>query len=121
MQEKKSLGNLLSNLFLFTAFNNPEFIKGAVSKHLNTSIEDIRVSLTEATEERRKYTLAVYDNEFVLSFDKRVEKPKEIKVPKIVKKPKKWYQISEPGSMVVVETKLSSEKPFDYWVLTAIE
>ena len=40
--------------------------------------------------------------------------------PKVVNKPKKWWQ-REPDTMVVIEKKKSSETPKFHWVLNAID
>ena len=122
-----NLHSKLSKLFLHTIFVNPNFLKGGISNHLEIPIEDI--SLVEETiiEDENKevvssvYSLSIFESKFKLRFDKRIEQPKEIEIPKIVKKPKKWYQIGEPESMVIVEKKLSSKKPLMNWVLNSIE
>lgn len=122
-------GNLrakLCKLFLHCVFSNPEFIKNEISKHLEVPIGDVVLRYErnrtdeQGNEIARYFTLFLYDVEFVLRYDKRVEEPKEIEVPKVVNKPKKWWQL-EPGTMVVIEKKKSSETPTFHWVLNAID
>lgn len=122
-----NLHTKLSKLFLHTIFVNPNFLKGGISNHLEIPIEDISLVEEKIVEDENKevvssiYSLSIFESKFKLRFDKRVEQPKEIEVPKIVKKPKKWYQIGEPESMVIVEKKPSSKKPLTNWVLNSIE
>ncbi len=122
-----NLHSKLSKLFLHTIFVNPSFLRGEISNHLEIPIEDISLGEETIVEDENKevvssvFSLAVFDSKFKLRFDKKVEQPKEIEVPKIVKKPRKWYQIGEPESMVIVEKKLSSKNPLTHWVLNSIE
>ena len=130
MQEKKTLvdgvRNKIRNLFLWSAVNKPDYIVGKISEHLEIPIDSIKLR-----EERSVkgddgevaysiYTLLVYDSEFILRFTRKVEQPKEIEVPKVVNKPKKWYQRT-PETEVVIEKQPSREKPRMYWVLSSVE
>ena len=135
MQEKTEVKNLfaesicerLSTLFLHCVFTNPEFIKDEVSKHLHTSIDKVKFELldtiiNENGEELSKhYRLCVFGTDITLIFDKKVEEPKEIEVPKVVNKPKKWWEVVGPDTMVVVEKKKTSDKPTIRWVLKVID
>ena len=108
----------LSMFFLNTMFGNVDFIKGEVAKHFDIPETCVALNHEKTTEETDVCLLSIYDDKFALTFVKRVEEPKEIKVPKVIKKPKKWYQ-TESESTVVVETK--ETKPYVYWVLKKIE
>jgi len=108
----------LSMFFLNTMFGNVDFIKGEVAKHFDIPETCVALKHEKTTEETDVCLLSIYDDKFALTFVKRVEEPKEIKVPKVIKKPKKWYQ-TESESTVVVETK--ETKPYVYWVLKKIE
>ena len=121
----KHMLSTISTLFLNTIFYDPEFIKGEISKHFGVPVEDVKLTYERNTvdengEELYKvYTLIIFENEFILRFDKRVEQPKTIKIPKVVNQPKKWWQ-SEPDKTVVVEEKATSDTPRIYWVLSSI-
>lgn len=131
MQEKKvnnsfveTIKDKLSMLFLHCVFSNPEFIKGEISKHLELPKNKIGLNLEKTTTDEnneevyRVYRLNVYDEEFLLRYDRKVEKPREIKVPKVVTLPKKWYQ-SEPSTRIVVEPKQTKQSV--HWVLNMID
>ena len=66
------------------------------------------------------YTLFILECEYVLRFDRRVDEPKEIEVPKVVNLPKKWWQ-NEPSKTIIKEKIMSSEKPTVRWLLSAID
>lgn len=120
-----NLKEKLCKLFLHCMFNSPDFVGREIEKHLEMQTNSVilryeRNRTNENGDEISKYyTLFVYDVEFVLRFDKRLEEPAEINVPKVVKKPKKWWQI-EAKDTVVIEKKKVSETPTIYWVLNSI-
>ena len=134
MQEEKkvdtafadSIKQKLCTLFLHCVFTNPEFIKGKIATHLNTDVSTVKMSqeriVTDDNGEElyKVYRLYLFGCEFILRYDKRTEEPREIEVPKVVNKPKKWYQRT-PDTMVVIEKKKSSEKPTCHWVLNMID
>jgi hypothetical protein len=76
---------------------------------------DKAITNDKGEEISRLYNLVIYDTKIVLRFDKRLKKPKEVEVPKVVKQPKKWWQI-EAKETVITEKKLI-EDPNPYWVL----
>ena len=108
----------LSMLFLNTMFGNVNFIKGEVAKHFEIPEAAVAIKHEKTTEDTDVCTLSIYDDKFTLTFVKGVEEPREIKVPKVVKMPKKWYQ-QEAKTTVIVEKKQT--KPYVYWVLKEIE
>ena len=108
----------LSMLFLNTMFGNVNFIKGEVAKHFEIPETCVAIKHEKTTEGTDVCTLSIYDDKFTLTFVKGVEEPREIKVPKVVKMPKKWYQ-QEAKTTVIVEKKQT--KPYVYWVLKKIE
>ena len=114
----------LCTLFLHCIFINPEFIKGEISKHLEIPKEDVSLSVENVeTDENgnevcKVYKLGIFGVELKLRYIKRVEEPREIEVPKIVKLPRKWYEY-EPETMVVTEKK--KIKQTFHWVLDSIE
>ena len=129
MQEKKTLvdgvRNKIRNLFLWSAVNKPDYIVGKISEHLEIPIDSIKLREERSVKgddgeiAYSMYTLLVYDSEFILRFTRKVELPKEIEVPKVVNKSKKWYQ--RPETEVVIEKQPSREKPRMYWVLSSVE
>ena len=134
MQEEKkvdtafadSIKQKLCMLFLHCVFSKPEFISGEIEKHLEIPEGGVKLRYErnhtdeQGNEVSRYYTLFVYGVELILRYDKRIEEPREIEVPKVVNKPKKWWQ-REPDTMVVIEKKKSSETPKFHWVLNAID
>jgi len=108
----------LSMFFLNTMFGNVDFIKGEVAKHFDIPETCVAIKHEKTTEDTDVCTLSIYDDKFTLTFAKGVEEPREIKVPKVVKMPKKWYQ-QEAKTTVIVEKKQT--KPYVYWVLKKIE
>lgn len=108
----------LSTLFLNTMFGNVNFIKGEVAKHFEIPEAAVAIKHEKTTEDTDVCALSIYDDKFTLTFIKGVEEPREIKVPKVVKLPKKWYQ-QEAKTTVIVEKKQT--KPYVYWVLKKIE
>jgi hypothetical protein len=130
MQEKKTLAdgirNKIRNLFLWSAVNKPDYIVGKISEYLEIPIDSIKLREERSVKgddgeiAYSMYTLLVYDSEFILRFTRKVEEPKEIEVPKVVNKPKKWYQRT-PDTMVITEKKPSSDKPLIHWLIAAID
>jgi hypothetical protein len=108
----------LSMFFLNTMFGNVDFIKGEVAKHFDIPETCVAIKHEKTTEDTDVCTLSIYDDKFTLTFVKGVEEPREIKVPKVVKMPKKWYQ-QEAKTTVIVEKKQT--KPYVYWVLKKVE
>lgn len=115
----------LKTLFLHCVFNTPDFIIGEVSKHFELPIENVKLRESKVDKDENDnvtcvhYTLFMFEHEFVLSFCKKVEEPKIIDVPKVVYKPKKWWQLN-PSKTIIVEKKKTSEKPFIRWILNEI-
>jgi hypothetical protein len=131
MQEKKTLAdgihNKIRNLFLWSAVNKPDYIVGKISEYLEIPIDSIKLREERSVKgddgeiAYSMYTLLVCDSEFILRFTRKVEEPKEIEVPKVVNKPKKWYQFGEPETEVIIEKQPSKEKPRVYWLLSSVE
>ena len=121
-----SLRARLCKLFLHCVFTNPEFIVGSIKKHLEATSDDVALRYERSTTDEqgnelaKYYTIFLYGNEFILRYDKRVEEPKEIDVPKVVNKPKKWWK-REYETMAIVERKKSSKTPILHWVLNCID
>lgn len=133
MQEKKVTSSIadsfrgnLHRLFLHCVFTNPECISKDIAKHLAIEEENIKLRYErnkvdeEGVEICKYYTLFIIECEYVLRFDRRVDEPKEIEVPKVVNLPKKWWQ-NEPSKTIIKEKIMSSEKPTVRWLLSAID
>ena len=131
MQEKApsmrdSLHEKLCKLFLYAFVTQPNLLKGLVAKHIEVPEENVILREEKTVKDDNdnilymSFTLLIFEYEFVVRFDRRVEAPREIEVPKVVNKPKKWYQIT-PDTMVVVEKKPSSDKPLIHWLIAAID
>ena len=118
--------NKLNSCFHYCTFINPEYLKGEIAKHLEIPEENIRLTkVREETDDNGNVRFAIYSLEvdkesFTIRFDKKTREVETIQVPKVVKKPKKWYQ-TEDELAVVVEEKKSAAKPMDYWLLSNIE
>jgi len=122
------IGPLLSKLsdyFLYTTYTNILFLKGEIGKHFD--INECNITLKEKSNVKDDndvivysiYCLKIFDYEFELRFNHKVTEGKEIEVPRVVKNDeKKWWQINEPDTKVVVEKKKTD--PSDYWVLASI-
>ena len=126
MEEKTYRNHLhkkLCKLFLFTKFIQPNFIRGEIVKHLELSDENVEVGKVQTEENSLSMPIKVTfeDNkqEFLFTFSKRVEEPKEIDVPKIVNRERKWYEFGDPKKEVIVEKKMTKQQ--DYWLLTSIK
>ena len=113
----------ICTLFLNTVFISPTFIRGELVKHLELPNECVQLGKATETDEAVTIPLAIVfdDNkeEFMLVFSKRVEKPKEVEVPKIVTQKRKWWQVGEHDTKVVVEKHTTKERP--YFLLTSIK
>jgi len=120
----KDLQTKVCRLFLHCTFNTPEVIVKEVTKHLEASNDnvsltfDMSINNDKGEEVSRLYSISIYDIKFGLRFDKKFKEPKEIEVPKVVKKPKKWWQI-KAKEMVITEKQLVEDKT-PYWVLNGI-
>lgn len=122
---KGYLKSQLSLLFLHTTFSDVNFLKGEIAKHLiiNESNIFLREERTVVNDignvDYKLYTLKIFDNEFVIRFNRRVAERKEIDVPRVVKNTeKKWWQFGESDTKVVVEKKITEAK--EYWLFSAI-
>jgi len=135
MQEKKimprsiaeSFRDNMQRLFLYCVFTNPEHIRADIGKHFSIDEEKInlrceRTKTNDKGEEIKKYYfLHIFDGEYLLVFAKRVYKPKEVEIPKVVYLPKKWWQF-KPSKKVVMEKKtLSNGVLNERWILKTIE
>ena len=131
MQEKapsmrESLHEKLCKLFLYSFLTQPNLLKGLVAKHIEVPEENVILREEKTVKDDNdnilymSFTLLIFEYEFVVRFDRRVEAPREIEVPKVVNKPKKWYQRT-PDTMVIVEKKPSSDKPLIHWLIAAID
>lgn len=114
----------LHKMFLHCIFSNPNFLKGEIAKNMEVPIENVTLKhnadvMDDNGEVKHSiYNLSIYDANFVLTFEKKVEKPRVIEVPKVVFAPKKWYQ-SKPERTVVVEKRETKE--ITHWVLNSID
>ena len=131
MQEKapsmrESLHEKLCKLFLHTFVTQPNLLKGLVAKHIEVPEKNVILMEEKTVKDNNdnilymSFTLLIFEYEFVVRFDRRVEAPREIEVPKVVNKPKKWYQRT-PDTMVITEKKPSSDKPLIHWLIAAID
>lgn len=124
---RESIKKKLLTLFLYTSFFDIQFLKGEVAKHFEIPESSISLNHKETVKKEDGtidyvlFILKVYEFDFVVRFHARLQQPKEIEVPKVVKVEKKWWQINVPDTKVVIEKQMSSEKPTEYWVLTDIQ
>ena len=124
---RESIKKKLLTLFLYTSFFDIQFLKGEIAKHFEIPESSISLTHKETVKngdgniELILLNLKIYEFDFVVRFLPRVQQPKEIEVPKVVKVEKKWWQINVPDTKVVIEKQMSSEKPTEYWVLTDIQ
>jgi hypothetical protein len=116
----------LQTLFLHCVFNNPEYLKGEISKHLEIPEDEIKVTKEkEEVDDNGNptysiYTVSINGKNYTTRFDKKVRSVESVKVPKLVKKQKKWWQSDYDDELeVVVEEKKTKE--MQYWVLSNIE
>ena len=113
----------ICTLFLNTVFISPTFIRGEVVKHLELPNDCVQLGQPNETDEAITMPLAITldenKEEFMLVFSKRVEKPKEIETPKLVKQKHKWWQVGEHDTKVIVEKRMTKERP--YFLLTSIK
>lgn len=113
-----NLRSSLQKCFLHCMFNNPLFLKVEIVKHMEIPSDSVGLTEEKATDKEAFYSLQINDNKFRLRFEKRIDEPKEIDVPKVVYAEKKWYQ-AKPNKEVVVE-KVQT-RPMTYWILTSID
>ena len=115
----------LQTLFLHCVFNNPEYLKGEISKHLEIPEDEIKIiKEREVIDDNGNpiysiYTVSIGGRNYTTRFDKKVRSVESVKVPKLVKKQKKWWQGDDDELEVVVEEKKTKE--MQYWVLSNIE
>jgi hypothetical protein len=116
----------LQTLFLYCVFNQPEYLKGEISKHLEIPEDEIKITKEkEEVDDNGNpiysiYTISVEGKKYTTRFDKKVRNIEKVKVPKLVKKEKKWWQDKEDEELeVIVEEK--ETKKMQYWVLSNIE
>lgn len=123
---RENLREKLCNLFLHTFISQPNLIRGQILKHLDMPEENVllreerNVTDDEGNILYALFTLSIFEYEFILRFDRRVELPKEIEVPKVIKAEKKWWEFTKPDHEVVIEKKPSSERPLVHWLLSRI-
>lgn len=120
---RNHLHEKLCKLFLYTVFATPLGIRKEIVKHLEIPEDNLQLGNPVETEEATQIPASIVfeDNkeEFVLIFSKRIDPPKEVDVPKIVKEKRKWWQVGEGDSKLIVEKQKTKERP--YWVLTSIK
>ena len=115
----------LQTLFLHCIFNQPEYLKGEISKHLEIPEDEIKITKDkEEVDDNGNpiysiYTVSIGGRNYTTRFDKKVRNVEKVKVPKLVKKEKKWWQSDDDELEVVVEEK--ETKKMQYWVLSNIE
>lgn len=115
----------LQTLFLYCVFNQPEYLKGEISKHLEIPEDEIKITKEkEEVDDNGNpvytiYSLSVNGKKYTTRFDKKVRNVEKVKVPKLVKKEKKWWQSDNDELEVIVEEK--DTKEMQYWVLSSIE
>lgn len=124
---EENLKRRLKDCFLWVVLYNVNMLKREISKHFDIPENSVGLTLKESIKnengevEFNIYTLSLFDHTFNLRMHRNIEEPKEIEVPKVVKNEKKWYQFGEPDSKVIIEKKMSSNKPTEKWRITAIE
>lgn len=116
----------LQTLFLYCIFNQPEYLKGEISKHLDIPEDEIKITKEkEEVDDNGNpiysiYIVSIDGRNYTTRFDKKVRNVEKVKVPKLVKKEKKWWQNKEDEELeVIVEEKETKE--MQYWVLSNIE
>ena len=115
----------LQTRFLHCIFNQPEYLKGEISKHLEIPEDEIKITKEkEEVDDNGNpiysiYTVSIGGRNYTTRFDKKVRSVESVKVPKLVKKEKKWWQTDNDELEVVVEEKKTKE--MQYWVLSNIE
>lgn len=119
------LRDKIKTYFLFTTFVNPKFLKGELSKHLEVAEDTIvlnesdRVLNDQGDVACLIFNLTIFGCNYVLRFNRKITPSREVQVPRIVKNEHKWYQVDQPDTKLVVETKKTAE--MEYWVLSAID
>ena len=116
----------LQTLFLHCIFNQPEYLKGEITRHLDIPEENLQmIKEKEEVDDNGNpaytiYSLSVNGKKYTTRFDRKIRNVEKVKVPKLVKKEKKWWQGKEDEELeVVVEEKETKE--MQYWVLSNIE
>jgi hypothetical protein len=117
----------LQTLFLHCIFNQPEYLKREISKHLEIPEDEIKITKEKENVDDNGntiysiYTVSIGGRNYTTRFDKKVRNAEKVKVPKLVKKKKekKWWQIDNDELEVVVEE--NETKEMQYWVLSNIE
>ena len=127
MSMRENLREKLCKLFLHTFISKPQLIRWQILKHLEVPEENVvlreerNVTDDDGNVLYSLFTLLIFEYEYILRFDKRVEQPKDIDVPKVVKTDKKWWEFRKPNHEVVIEKKPSIERPLTHWLLSSIE
>ena len=117
--------NNLNRLFHWCVIN-PEFLKGEVSKHLDIPEDKIKLEKYDDTTNDDgeivscRYILNIDGEEFVFNFNKKIREIEAKKVPKVIKKKKKWWQGDTDELEVVIEDSKPMVKSMSYWVITSI-
>lgn len=116
----------LETRFLHCIFNQPEYLKGEITRHLDIPEENLQMikEKEEADDNGNPvytiYSLSVNGKKYTTRFDRKIRNVEKVKVPKLVKKEKKWWQNKENEELeVIVEEKETKE--MQYWVLSNIE
>lgn len=124
---RETLKKKLASLFLYTTFIDILFLKKEIAKHFEIPESCLSLNHKETikkedgTIDHVIFILKIYDFDFLVRFESRIQQPKEIEVPKVVKVEKKWWQIGAPDTKVIIEKKISSDKPTEYWLVASIE
>ena len=116
----ENLKKKLCTLFLYTTFTEPKFLVGNIAKQFDIDVSDVSLTQERNVEEGNYslYSLKMFDTEFVIRFNYKVEELKDRQIPKLVKTEKKWWQFGEPDTKVIMETVKAKERR--YWVLSSI-
>lgn len=116
----ENLKKKLCTLFLHTTFTEPKFLVGNIAKQFDIDVSDVSLTQERNVEEGNYslYSLKIFDTEFVIRFNYKVEELKNRQIPKLVKTEKKWWQLGEPDTKVIMETVKTKER--SYWVLSSI-
>ena len=107
-------------MFLHTTFTEPKFLVGNIAKQFDIDVSDVSLTQERNVEEGNYslYSLKIFDTEFEIRFNYKVEELKNRQIPKLVKTEKKWWQLGEPDTKVIMETVKTKER--SYWVLSSI-
>ena len=116
----ENLKKKLCTLFLHTTFTEPKFLVGNIAKQFDIDVSDVSLTKTETHDGYDVYSLKLLNAEFAIIFNHKVEELKDRQVPKLVKTEKKWWQVGEPDTKVIIETVKPKAKERNYWVLSSI-